>query len=157
MNKKDLVRLLTVVLLVLVSGLGCSQSDSDRPATHPVTGTVTYKGELVDGATVAFQSVDGTQGAMGVTDSDGKYTLTTFQSGDGAVPGEYRVKIFKHELQGGGAAAGGEDGPPSVAVPDQPVAKPKDLLPAKYANVTKSGLTATVGEEGNEFDFSLED
>ena len=157
MNKIAFGNLLAVVLLVSLLGLGCSQPDSDRPATYPVTGTVTYKGQPVDGATVAFQSADGSHGAMGVTDTGGKYTLTTFKSGDGAVLGEYSVKVFKHKLEGGGAAAGNDDGPPSAAVSDQPVSAPKNLLPARYANATKSGLTATVGENDNTFDFSLED
>lgn len=157
MNKMASGTLLTEVLLVSLLGLGCSHQDSDRPATYSVTGTVTYKGQPVDGATVAFQSADGSHGSMGVTGSDGKYTLTTFKSGDGAVPGNYSVKVFKYRLEGGGAAGSGEDGPPGAVLRDQPVSAPKSLLPAKYADATKSGLTATVGEDGNQFDFTLED
>ena len=157
MSKMALGNLLAVVLLVSLLGLGCSQPGPDRPATYPVTGTVTYNGQPVDGATVAFQSVEGSHGSTGVTDTGGKYTLTTFKSGDGALPGEYSVKVFKHKLESGGAVAGGDDGPPGVFDAGQPVSEPQNLLPAKYADATKSGLTATVGESGNKFDFSLED
>ncbi|MCH8830716.1 MAG: carboxypeptidase regulatory-like domain-containing protein, partial [Planctomycetes bacterium] len=60
--------------LILVSG--CS-SDEDRPDTIPVSGTVMYKGKPVEGATVTFRNPEASRPASGVTDSKGKFQLTT--------------------------------------------------------------------------------
>lgn len=158
MNKMALGNLLAVALLGSVLGLGCGgQQDADRPSTCPVTGTVTHNGEPVDGATVAFQSADGSRGAVGVTDAGGKYTLTTFESGDGAVPGAYQVKIFKYKVETGSAAADQDSADYVPPAEGEEAAEAQNLLPAIYADPTTSGLTATVSESGeNTFDFPLE-
>ena len=64
--------------------LGCGVS---HPDTHEVTGEVTYNGQPVDGANVVF-TLDGPL-ASGVTDAAGKFTLRTFEDGDGAVAGTH--------------------------------------------------------------------
>jgi len=157
----DLGNLLAVVLLASVLGLGCGgQQGADRPSACPVTGTVTHNGQPVEGATVAFQAASGSRGAVGVTDAAGKYTLTTYESGDGAVPGAYQVTIFKYKVEAG-AAAVDESSPDYDAVAlaegEEQAAGPENLLPAKYADPTTSDVTATVSEGGdNTFDFPLE-
>ena len=171
MNKMALGDLLAVVLLVSLLGLGCGQQGADRPSTCPVTGTVTHNGQPVDGATVAFQLADGSRGAIGVTDAGGKYTLTTFESGDGAVPGEYQVRIFKYKVETGSAAAAADednvDYVPPVEDEDEgeedeedeegdEAAQAENLLPSIYADPATSNLKATVSESGdNTFDFPL--
>jgi len=157
MNKMALGNLLAVVLFVSLLGLGCLPSSSDRPGTYPVTGTVTYDGEAVEGATVAFQSVGGSHGAIGRTGAGGKYKLTTSVSGDGVIPGEYKVKIFKYKID---PAAAEDIMDEMYAPPDagQMAAEPQNLLPAKYADAAKSGFTATVKEDGkNDFTFNMTD
>ena len=155
MKKIALENLLAVVLLVSLLGLGCAQQDADRPSTCPVTGTVTHNGQTVDGATVAFQLADGSQSAIGVTDTGGKYTLTTFESGDGAVPGQYQVKIFKYNVQT--ASVADENSADYVAPTEGEEEVVENQLPAIYADPTTSGFTATVSEGGkNTFDFLLE-
>jgi len=157
MNEAALANLLAVAVLVSVLGLGCTgQQGGDRPKTVRVTGTVTHSGEPVEGATVAFQSAGGSKSAIGVTDADGKYTLTTFESGDGAVPGEYQVKICKYQVETSQAV---DESSPDYVPPaeGEQSAPPENLLPGKYADPTTSGLTATVSESGGDsFDFSLE-
>lgn len=84
-------------------------------------------------------------GAIAVADATGRYTLTTFAPGDGVVPGDYKVAITKTVIGGGEA-----DTPVAVA-PD-----PKNVLPAKYADDSTSGFTATVeAKPDNTFDFAL--
>ena len=160
MRKATLYGCFALVMVGLVLGLGCSQQGGDRPATFAVTGTVTQGGNPVDGATVTFVPTGSGQSAVGTTDGSGKYTLTTFVSGDGAATGQYGVKIVKYEVEGNegvGDIDGDDYVPPAEVDGDQPVSEPKNLLPAKYADAKTSGLTATVGESGNKFDFSLED
>ena len=154
MNKMALGNLLGVVLFVSLLGLGCTgQQDADRPTTCPVTGTVTHNGQPVEGANVAFQSASGS--AIGVTDAAGKYTLTTFVSGDGAEPGEYQVKIEKYKVEAGTAV---DESSPDYVAPteNEESAAPENLLPAIYADPATSGFKATVSEGGeNNFDFAL--
>lgn len=151
------MRVLPWLFCVTALALGCSQgaSDPNRPKTYPVTGTVTMGGAPVDGANVIFQLSDGSRSSSGVTDASGNYTLSTFASEDGALPGEYRVAVTKYEKE---AAASGQFDESTYTEPDPnaPSTGPKNLLPAKYANAQSSGLTATVKEESNTIDLTLE-
>ena len=155
--------LLSLVLLALGWIGGCARSsDGDNPKTYPVSGTVTQNGGPVAGATVNFQLADGSRSAFGITDESGKYTLTTFASGDGAVPGEYQIAITKFE---GGSAPAGQPGgaeipenydAPPIEGGAAPAAGHKNLLPPQYAKAATSGLKATVTEsESNQADFDL--
>ena len=64
--------------------------------THPVSGTVTKKGQPVAGAAVTFvpDSADG-RSAVGVTDANGAFKLTTQEQDDGAMLGSYKVTVAK--------------------------------------------------------------
>lgn len=153
-----------LVCLALV--VGCSKGPA-RPKTYPVSGTVTLNGQPVDGATVVFVPKTAVQGAQaagqqgpqvatGETDAQGRYQLGTFAKGDGAVPGEYLVKVFKYPKAATptGPAGGDEDyQPPEENAP--PPAPPKNLLPEKYANEQTSGLSFTVEAKANTFDIQL--
>lgn len=146
-------------LLSLVAFTGCGGGGevADRPATAEVTGKVTYKGEPVEGATVTFHSSspDG-RGATGRTDESGNYQLTTFEAGDGAIPGSYQVTVVKTVKEGelseeetNAYYERGETPPP---------VQTKELLPLKYKEAGSSGLAADVAEGGdNEFSFELTD
>ncbi len=146
--------LLVLMLSVLVPACG-TPAGSDRPATYPVSGTVTMNGQPVARATLSFQLVDGSGSAAGVTDNEGRYKLTTFAAGDGALPGQYVVAITQFE-----------EPPPGAGVPDDhpdynpnlPEFIPQNLLPKRYASTATSGLKATVVEGKNtSVDFELTD
>ena len=156
------------VALALV--LGCSRGPS-RPKTYPVSGTVTMNGQPVEGATVVFvpkavatgasssaggAQAQGPQVATGETDAQGRYELGTFAKGDGAIPGEYLVKVFKYPkstVQTGTGGSEEEYQPPEENAPPPPA--PKNLLPEKYANENTSGLSFTVEPKANTFDIQL--
>ena len=55
-------------------------------------GTVTSQGRPVPDAVVQFVAAKGT-GAVGLTDSDGRFSLSTLAPGDGAFFGQFRVAI----------------------------------------------------------------
>ncbi|NOX56509.1 MAG: DUF4198 domain-containing protein [Planctomycetes bacterium] len=152
-------------LLVGFSGCSSGSGSTEGPATIPVTVTVKYKGEPVEGAVVTFvpEASDG-KGASGTTDADGVAKLTTYKPGDGVLAGAYKVKIVKFESAGGAADASesgeGEEYEAAAAAAAQrrrKEARPRNLLPTKYANPDKSGLTANVSEENTEFTFELTD
>lgn len=168
MDRIVMMRVLAAAaLLGVIAAQGCSPSATgDRPGTVPVTGTVTQAGKPLAGATVNFVASGGSGSAVGVTGADGTYKLTTFESGDGAMPGQYKVTIVKYDAPPAAEGSSsslppdptttGEYVPPEAGS-SEPAAGPKNLLPAKYADPEQSGLTATVTESGeNRHDFQIE-
>ena len=166
MRKATLYGWFVLLAMGIALGLGCPQQGAKGPATYAVTGTVTQGGQPVEGATVTFVPAGSGKSASGITDASGKYTLSTSKAGDGAVPGEYGVKIVKYEGQPQQAAGSGSEGetdesgyPASYdgAAPEgEDEGAPANLLPEKYADPSTSDLKATVQEGDNTFDFPLE-
>lgn len=142
-------------LLALVSAVlllaGCG---SGKPATVPVSGVVKVDGKPMEGATVTFMPKAGGRPATGVSDASGKYTLTTFQGGDGALAGEHAVIVTKIKQTG---AVGDKSGsPPDGAMLSGPSAgKVEYEIPQKYATPENSGLKAEVKAGMPPVDFDL--
>ncbi len=138
MNKMQRTGLLPLLLLGLA--IGCS----GRPQMVPVSGTVTHQGQRVEGADVMF-SPKGGRIASGRTDKEGRFQLTTFVAGDGALEGEHGVSVAKMQL-----IMDSKD-------PDNPYPHARNLLPAKYSNVESSGITVSVKRGGdNQITIQLE-
>lgn len=158
-------RLAVINLCVLVALTGCA--GSDFPKTYKVSGTVTLDGKPVDGAMVTFLPAAGQKVAIGSTNADGQFKLSTFNPSDGAQPGGYKVTITKFfapptgsppPLEPGVLADGNitESYAPPKANEKTEANKDKNLLPEKYASDATSGLIATVAENNNNnFDFDL--
>ncbi len=166
----------SVVLAAVLLAVCGDQTPDDRPATVPVSGKVTLDGQPVAGATVIFVNTEqamsggstGSYSSVGKTDENGVYRLTTFESGDGAVPGTYAVTITKYATAASGTSSGsggsetgeGESLDGSSYVPPEGRAgeseSPRNELPEKYSNPTTSMLEATVTEDGeNDIPFDL--
>ena len=158
MVNATLQRMSHLLAIAAVAALICGCGGSGNPDTYSVTGTVTLEGSPVGGALVSFSPTGDGKPATGITDASGKYSLTTFSQGDGAVPGTYQVTITKYE--GGDeddAAGGGEDtsGNSDMGAEDEypddydPESEDgtgddeaKNLLPAKYASAEAAGYPA---------------
>ncbi|MCA8998568.1 MAG: carboxypeptidase regulatory-like domain-containing protein [Planctomycetaceae bacterium] len=153
------------VLAVSLTIVGCSGgSDPNRKPTHPVSGTVKMGDAPVGQASVTFSPVQGQPVATARTDAEGKFTLTTYEAGDGAAAGNYKVLVSK---SGGSPAkesspqsvhdAISTGGPPPSAHSGPSAPGDGSSLPQQYAGSETTPLTATV-EEGKEnvFDFQLE-
>jgi hypothetical protein len=133
--------------IALVCLLGCSSSHG----TATVSGTVLYKDQPVDGATVIFHPKGegpSAKPAQGKTDSGGHFTLTTYfspaEQPAGALPGEYAVTVTKI------------DEPQGAYDPhkDPPL---KNHVPAKYSTPQQSPLSASIKPGTNRPEFKLED
>ncbi|XZE54143.1 carboxypeptidase-like regulatory domain-containing protein [Planctomycetaceae bacterium SH139] len=152
--------------LVAVVVIGCGPTGGKQMRTFPVTGKVTMGGAPVPGATVTFAPVvDGNPSAFARTDTQGVYTLTTYDTGDGAVKGEYKVLVSKSAPGGGGPSepahdATGQGGGPSAPSHAGPrggaAGGDGSLLPEKYASVASTPLIKTVNEEDNTIDLVLD-
>ena len=129
-----------VVSLLMVCGCG----GGDRPDTIATSGIVTYQGKPVEGAQVMFTS-EVARPASATTDGAGRFELTTFRSGDGAVASEYCITITKSEIL-------------PTEDTNNPYAQTRNALPGKYANPQTTPLTAKiVGGSPTELSFALED
>ena len=127
----------------LLGAVGCAGPPDDRVPTQPATGRVTVAGKAAPGALVTLHPAGGGLHPRGTAGADGTFTLSTYEQGDGAPAGDYRVTVvwpdpdFKprtpgevEELRAGGQAP--------------------DKLRGRYAGPESSGLTATVGPGPNE-------
>lgn len=119
---------------------GCGEA---RPRTVAVRGQITYHAQPLAGGTVTFVPFEPGPAAIGVISKHGRFTLTTFRPGDGALPGEYRVMIVAMaEMKG--------------LLPEDLGASSLLLIPYRYANHLTSGLTAQVIDGDNNVTIDLE-
>lgn len=148
-----------LALLCASAWIVCPGCGSGHPPTTRVTGTVVYKGKAVGGANVMFECKTG-RPAEGITDAEGRFTLTTFGEGDGALSGEHTVIISKYVSTDGPAGRTAVMDPHAAPVGDlrQPTNLPRQVIPARYTSPRQSPLHVTVTPGGdNDFRFDLTD
>ena len=136
---------------------GCSRTPaSNRPQTVPVKGKVTLAGQPLAKATISFQPDGKGNGATGITDDGGNYSLSTFAAKDGAVPGKYKITVTKFAEATSGSVADVNDAKYAPPTEGAATANPKSIVPEQYADPEKSGLTAEVTTgAANSFDFDI--
>ena len=117
-------------VLILAALVGCSDEYGTSEPTFAVTGKVVLAdGKPLTAGRVTFVAKDGLKPpASGEVAADGRFTLTTRAPNDGAIPGDYKVRV---EPAAAGAGVG--------------KARPRGLrFPVKYVDEDSSGLTVTV-------------
>lgn len=115
--------------------VGCG--DSIQQKTYPVTGEVRWNGKPAKRITVVLRPVDKSKFKweeipQAITDENGKFSIRTYTSDDGAPAGEYLVGIALMDPVS-------DEGDDQVK---RELNAPR--FPAKYADPEKSGLRATV-------------
>jgi hypothetical protein len=130
---------------LVLTGSGCGGN-----GTMHVKGRVTLDGNPVEGANVVFMPEREGRPASGLTNNEGFFELTTFQTGDGALPGSYLVLVTKKEASTEPPAEPGVKGKnaknPLEEKPDR--IKGKSLLPEEYGIQYKTPLRCTVPVQG---------
>jgi hypothetical protein len=116
--------------LALVAIAGCGGGDADELPTVRVSGILTVEGKPVSQATVHFVPAKG-RPATGIV-KDGKFTLTTYNEGDGVIPGKNRVSVEVVE------EVPTKDGDTTA----------KSLIAPKFINPDTSGLQIDVPQAG---------
>jgi hypothetical protein len=155
MRKQTAFRWLVGVTLLTAAACG----GSAKPVK--VAGRITLDGQPLTGATVVFTPADGNGNiASGRTNSDGEFRLTTFNTDDGAVPGDYKITVKIDEVSD---APGGTNPMQMTAeqkkdffmrqAPKQREAEVKkrkkdSVVPAAYRDVTKTPLKQRVPPDG---------
>jgi hypothetical protein len=140
--RKTLIPFL-VAAVGLLGIIGCGS----KHGTVPVSGTVTVNDQPPPGAgTVLFTVVEPAAGfpnrpAMAKFDESGEFSVTSYEPGDGLIPGSYKVAVECYET------------PPNMD--GKPV---KSYIDEKYMSGATSGFELTVepGSKPIQFDVQLE-
>jgi hypothetical protein len=121
-----------------------------HPETFPVKVTVANNGTPIEGAVVSFVNTRAKDpSGSGLSAADGTVRITTFEQGDGLVPGDYKVTVRKQEVK-------------NTVDPARPNDKPirQEIIwhvPQKYASIGSSPFTAVVEKGGpNTFQFNVQ-
>ena len=151
MRGPKLLRRLAVGACVLVSLAAGCWGRADRPPLGRVSGTVRYNGKPVTSGSVIFTPTSqggGGHVATGPIDSNGSYTLTTFDTGDGALIDKHVVTVEAREKSAGSPRD--KDG----RITYKPA---KLVVPDKYADPQKTPFRYTVEAGSNTIDLDLKD
>jgi hypothetical protein len=130
------------VLLVSVLVAGCG--GGNRAKTVAVTGNLTLDGKPVNEARIRFSpSGSNTTGrtAIGDTDASGNFKLSTFEPGDGIIPGEYDADVIISKVVTQPIVTG------DIAAKVAAEAPQEGDIPAKYLDVKTSGLHYTFADQ----------
>lgn len=129
-----LPRMLIVIGLLCLTGCG-----SGNPETVPVSGKVTLEGgPWPKPGMLFFTPIEEVPGfpmrpATADFDVDGLFrSATTYEAGDGVLPGKYRVRVECWEQ--------------APNMEGKPV---KSHVPSRYDNAATSGLEATIGADAD--------
>jgi hypothetical protein len=130
------IRGLTLLAAGLAATAGCSDSEPQLLAVHPVSGAIQFRGQPMGGAFITLHangaSADSPLPRASVQ-PDGSFALTTYNGHDGAPAGEYVLTVHWYKpVKHGDDWVGGPN-----------------VLPSKYASPRTSGLLVTVAEGEN--------
>jgi hypothetical protein len=133
--------------LLCLSLAACGCGRGDRLATFPVAGRVVVDGLPLTRGSVTFVPERG-RGSTGTLDAEGRYRLSTYAPGDGAVAGDQTVVISSFEPLAAADPGSGAD------MIDTPV---RWLAPQKYSDPATSPLRFSVQPGGtNRADFEID-
>ena len=117
-------------LIGIIGGCG-----DGRPRRVPVSGQVFLDGKpLTKGGHVSMIPEHG-RAASGVIEPDGRFTMTTYDEGDGCVLGEHGVEVVSSDTSS-----------PVVFV---------SFIPEKYREVDTSGIKVTITEPTDSLKIEL--
>ena len=142
---------------LLALALPACSPDIPMQKTVAVTGRVVLDGQPVEGLDVRLIPTDKTnfklqETPLGRTDKDGRFTLTTYHSNDGAPKGEYLVALAYPDQAADESA---DETQAALAAARARKAPGRKRFPAVYQVPQKSGLKVTVGTAGELPPFEL--
>lgn len=142
-----------LLLAAVVAAAGCGEG---RPELAPVEGVVSFAGKPVEQGIITFYPAAG-RPATGSLGPGGRYRLTTYESGDGALVGAHKVVIEAAIVRNATPPPKSFAEEVSQSQVARPAAAPKVewLAPEKYSQIATSDLQAEVKPGDNVIDFNL--
>ncbi|PQO42817.1 hypothetical protein C5Y97_01295 [Blastopirellula marina] len=145
------------LFLAIASFVGCAGSDQEK--AYPTSGVVHFNGKpMKGGGAISFVPVSSQQGkaAGGEIRDDGTFVMTTYEDGDGSIPGEFRVLVMQSTSKEPEMVASDEGSEPVMSSgPIDTVAK-GERIPFIYADPAKSPITVEVkAQDKNELTIDL--
>jgi hypothetical protein len=132
-----------LIVVTTAVAAGCSRSrvpaGPPRAPTVPAGGVLTLRGQPVAGASVVFHHAEGAASALGTTDAEGRFALSTYQKGDGAPVGTYRMTVATNDTT---------EVEPGVLAPLS-TERSRSAITPSYADPDTSGLTCDIPPAGN--------
>lgn len=153
----DKFQVLICICLVNIVTIGCS--GSDNVMVYPVKGIVMFEGKpMVGGGSISFVPTTSQNGknAGGIINPDGTFQMTTYDDGDGAMAGTFRVMIMQTVVDE--PTIQGDTDTPGNAAKIAPVktVPPEQQIPLIYADPANSPSTVTIeAKELNELKIEL--
>jgi len=135
--------------------LGISGCFSKSPPLGLVEGTVTFDGKPLEEGTIVF-SVSGARDASGLIKNGEIQQVTSFKPGDGAPIGEAKIAVIAVKLSAGDisqrlSSQNDANSPGTSSM----MGNSEFLIPTRYTNPEKSGLTATITKGKNDIHLAL--
>jgi hypothetical protein len=93
-----------------------------------------------------------------MTDDQGNFQLTTYEFGDGAAAGKYRIVISKAVVAANGSSGGGGEHAEENLAHDASggSGSTQNMVPPQYSSSTETPLTEEVTTDGqNQFKFEI--
>ncbi|HUG19287.1 MAG TPA: carboxypeptidase-like regulatory domain-containing protein [Planctomycetaceae bacterium] len=145
------------VVSSVLAGCGGGGEGSDRVKVYPVSGNVTMFGSPLGGATVSFAPQERQPTATGITDDQGNFKLMTYEFGDGAAAGKYKILISKAVVAASGSSGGGGEHAEDNVAHDASggSSTTQNMVPPQYSSSTETPLMEEVKADG-ENHFKLE-
>jgi hypothetical protein len=126
-----------LVVAIGMAAVGCGSASG--VACAPVHGQVLLAGKPLAEAMIVFHPLDapptGAPKPLAYCDAEGRFALTTMQTGDGAPPGRYAVTV---ELRA------------ARQIGEEMVRDGRNLLPPQYADPQRTPLKYDVAAGANE-------
>jgi hypothetical protein len=143
----------SAIIALLVGVAGCHKR-SNAIEVHPVCGVVTLDGKPVEDALVVFcPQSPALPAAIGKTDGEGRFKLTTTIANDGAAIGAYCVTVTKKTVNGMTRKEANEymerhhQPPPLPAIVHH--------LPKKYADAAETPFRIEVNANTTDVDLAM--
>ncbi len=144
----------SIVLLIPALMLnGCGQTP---PEIVQASVTVTMGGKPLDKAEVRFfpmvpVGLDGSYMSSGITDDNGKFTLTLANQKPGVVVGEHQILIMETMPE---EARGNSEDAQNIAIAYLQTLKNRPI-PVAYSNLVQSPLKVSVTKDQNEYQIDI--
>jgi hypothetical protein len=153
--------------IALLSIVGCGDSGPKEAPVAKAKGIVTYQGKPVSGATVTFIKEGANRTGAGVTNSEGRFEISTYANNDGAIIGDHVVTVIKKTAESTNAAPTQPKTPEEMAAAmakfkagqESAAETKKEMageLPKKYSSPASTSLKAIVSSDSGKNDFKFE-